>query len=136
MRPVARPATVNGQPRDANAEDLSSLDQNGLQQSFQFQDLKNQLLKSRYTPETGMEKPGPNSQTGQNGGLQFVIGYPLRNGCATCAHAGFALFTWELRSHRKVNRDNIHGNYAGAAEVIAAKIPVGFHSRCNRNDPS
>jgi hypothetical protein len=33
--------------------------------------------------------------------LQFVIGYPLRNGCPTCAHAGFALFTWNFDSGGK-----------------------------------
>ena len=79
-----------------NAEDLTSLDQNGLQQSFQFQDLKNQFPKVGLFPGDRDGKTWPNSQTGPNGGLQFVIGYPLRNGCPTCAHAGFALFTWNF----------------------------------------
>jgi hypothetical protein len=87
---------VNGQPRVINAEDLSLLDQKGLQGSFQFQDLKNQFPKAAIYPGDRDGKTWPNSQTGSNGGLQFVIGYPLRNGCPTCAHAGFALFQWNF----------------------------------------
>jgi hypothetical protein len=87
---------VNGQPQMVNAEDLSLLDQKGLQGSFQFQDLKNQYPKVALFPGDRDGKTWPNSQTGSNGGLQFVIGYPLRNGCQTCAHAGFALFQWNF----------------------------------------
>ncbi len=87
---------VNGQPSIVNAEDLAALDQNGLQQSFQFQDLKNQYPKVGIFPGDRDGKTWPNSQTGPDGGLQFVIGYPLRNGCPNCAHAGFALFTWNF----------------------------------------
>jgi hypothetical protein len=87
---------INGQPRIVNAEDLASLDQTGLQGSFQFQDLKNQYPKVALFPGDRDGKTWPNSQAGSNGGLQFVIGYPLRNGCPTCAHAGFALFTWNF----------------------------------------
>lgn len=87
---------INGQPPIVNAENLAALDQNGLQQSFQFQDLKNQYPKAGLFPGDRDGKTWPNSQTGPNGGLQFVIGYPLRNGCPTCAHAGFALFTWNF----------------------------------------
>jgi hypothetical protein len=87
---------VNGQPRIVNAEDLASLDQKGLQESFQFQDLKNQFPKAALFPGDRDGRTWPNSQTGANGGPQFVIGYPLRNGCQTCAHAGFALFTWNF----------------------------------------
>lgn len=87
---------VNGQPPIVNAEDLKLLDQKGLQQSPQFQDLLNQYPKAALWPGDREGNTWPNSQTGPNGGLQFVIGYPLRNGCANCAHAGFALFTWNF----------------------------------------
>lgn len=87
---------VNGQPRIVNVEDLKSLDMQGLQQSPQFQDLKNQFPKAALYPGDRDGKTWPNSQTGNSGGLQFVIGYPLRNGCPTCAHAGFALFNWNF----------------------------------------
>jgi hypothetical protein len=87
---------VNGQPRIVNAEDLKLLDQKDMQQSFQFQDLQNQFPRASLWPGDRDGKTWPNSQTGSHGGLQFIIGYPLRNGCQTCAHAGFALFTWNF----------------------------------------
>jgi hypothetical protein len=87
---------VNGKPRLIDLEDLKSLDQKAMQQSFQFQDLKNQFPNVNLWPGDRDGKTWPNSQTGSNGGLQFVVGYPLRNGCQTCANAGSALFTWNF----------------------------------------
>ena len=87
---------VNGSPRIVNAEDLKQLDQKSMQQSFQFQGLQSQFPNVGLWPGDRDGKTWPNSQTGNKGGLQFVIGYPLRNGCQTCAHAGFALFQWNF----------------------------------------
>ena len=87
---------VNGQPGMINAENLKQLDQKSMQQNFQFQSLQNQFPKVSLWPGDRDGKTWPNSQTGAKGGLQFIIGYPLRNGCQTCAHAGFALFTWNF----------------------------------------
>lgn len=89
---------VNGTPRIVNAEDLKLLDQKGMQQSFQFQDLQNQFPRVGVWPGDRDGTTWPNSQTGAKGGLQFIVGYPLRNGCQTCAHAGHALFTWNFSS--------------------------------------
>jgi hypothetical protein len=87
---------VNGTPRIINAEDLKLLDEKDLRQSFQFHDLQNQFPNVTVFSGDRDGKTWPNTQTGNSGGLQFIIGYPLRNGCATCAHAGFALFTWNF----------------------------------------
>jgi hypothetical protein len=87
---------VNGKPQIVNAEDLKLLDEKDLQQSFQFQNLQSQFPKVAVFPGDRDGKTWPNNQTGNKGGLQFIIGYPLRDGCATCAHAGFALFTWHF----------------------------------------
>jgi len=67
-----------------------------MQQSFQFQDRQNQFPKVSVWPGDRDGKTWPNSQTGDNGGLQFVVGYPLRNGCQTCANAGYAIFIWNF----------------------------------------
>jgi hypothetical protein len=106
---------VNGQPRMVNAEDLKLLDQKGLQGSFQFQDLKNQYPKVAIYPGDRNGKTWPNSQTGSNGGLQFVIGYPLRNGCPTCAHAGFALFQWNF---------DVSGKFTGTTFMGMTPAPL------------
>jgi hypothetical protein len=89
---------VNGKPRIINVEDLKQLDQKGMRQSFQFQDLQNQFPQVSLWPGDREGTTWPNSQTGPNGGLQFIVGYPLRNGCQTCAHAGDALFTWNFNA--------------------------------------
>jgi len=107
---------VNGSPRILNAENLKLLDQKGMQQSFQFQDLENQFPRANLWPGDRDGTTWPNSQTGPNGGLQFIIGYPLRNGCQTCAHAGFALFTWNFSAS---------GRFTGTSFLGMTPAPLG-----------
>jgi hypothetical protein len=92
---------VNGQPRIVNVEDLKLLDRKTMEQSFQFQDLKNQFPKADLWPGDRDGKMWPNSQAGPNGGIQFVVDYPLLNGCHACEHAGFALFNWNFDAQGK-----------------------------------
>lgn len=87
---------VNGQPRIINVEDLKQLDLQALGNSPQFQDLQNQFPKVGVWPGDRDGKTWPNAQPRPNGGWQFIIGYPLRNGCLTCASAGSALFLWNF----------------------------------------
>ena len=103
LRPSAKYGLmlINGSPSLVNAEDLKLLDSNGLQQSLQYQTLKGQFPKVGVWPGDRDGQTWPSSQSGPNGGVQFTLGYPLRNGCATCAHAGFALFTWNFDSTGK-----------------------------------
>ena len=92
---------VNGQPSIVNAEDLQALDQEAMQQSFQFQDVKNQFPKVGLFTGDRDGQTWPNSQSGPNGGVQFTLGYALRNGCYTCAKAGAALFNWNFDASGK-----------------------------------
>lgn len=92
---------VNGQPRMVNVEDLKLLDVKTMRQSFQFQDLKGQFPKVDLWPGDRSGKIWPNSQAGPNGGIQFTLQYPLRNGCHACASAGFAIFNWNFDAHGK-----------------------------------
>jgi hypothetical protein len=92
---------VNGQPRIVNVEDLKLLDRKTMEQSVQFQDVKNQLPKVDLWPGDRDGKIWPNSQPGPNGGTQFVVGYPLLNGCHACERAGFAIFTWNFDAQGK-----------------------------------
>jgi len=100
---------INGTPRIVNAEDLKLLDQKGMQQSFQFQDLQNQFPRVNVWPGDRDGQTWPNSQTGPDGGLQFVVGYPLRNGCQTCANAGSALFTWNFDTSGRFTGTSFQG---------------------------
>ena len=79
-----------------NVEDLKLLDRKSMQQSFQYKDLQKQFAKLDIFPGDRDGKTWPESQPGPNGGAQFVLNYPLRNGCATCANAGSVIFTWNF----------------------------------------
>ena len=92
---------VNGRPPIINVEDLKLLDRKAMEQSAQFQNLKNQFPKVELFPGDRDGKIWPNSQTGPNGGIQFTVGYPLLNGCHACEHAGSAIFTWNLDAQGK-----------------------------------
>ena len=100
---------VNGNPRLVNAEDLKLLDQKAMQQSFQYQGVQNEFPKVGLWPGDRDGQTWPNSQAGSNGGVQFILGYPLRNGCATCANAGSALFTWNFDARGKFTGTSFMG---------------------------
>ncbi len=91
---------VNGDPKFVNTEDLKQLDQKGMEQSFQFQDLKSLFPKVAIYASNRDGRSWPNSQMGPEG-LQFIVGYPLRNGCPLCSNAGAALFTWNFNADGK-----------------------------------
>jgi len=92
---------VNGQPRIVNLENLKLLDRKTMEQSAQFQDLKNQFPQVDLWPGDRDGKTWPESQPGPNGGTQFVVAYPLINGCHACARAGLAIFTWNFDARGK-----------------------------------
>jgi hypothetical protein len=87
---------LNGEPRIVNVEDLKLLDAKAMKQSSQFQNLRPQFPHLDIWPGDRDGKIWPNSQTGADGGIQFTVGYPLRDGCHACAHAGDAIFNWNF----------------------------------------
>jgi hypothetical protein len=100
---------VNGRPPIVNVEDLKLLDRKTMEQSFQFQDLKNQFPQVDLWPGDRDGKIWPESQPGPNGGTQFVVGYPLINGCHACARAGVAIFTWNFDAQGKLLGTSFQG---------------------------
>lgn len=87
---------VNGTPKIINAEDLKLLNQAEMQQSPQFQNTKAQFPNVNLWPGDRDGTTWPNSNPNSEGGISFTLGYPLRNGCHACAHAGFAEFNWKF----------------------------------------
>jgi hypothetical protein len=87
---------LNGQPRIVNVEDLKLLDVQTMKSSSQFRDLKGQFPVVDVWPGDRDGKIWPNSQVGPDGGIQFTVAYPLRNGCHACASAGQAIFNWNF----------------------------------------
>jgi hypothetical protein len=92
---------VNGRPHIVNVEDLKLLDRKTMERSFQFRDLKNQFPKVDVWPGDRDGRIWPDSQAGSNGGIQFVVSYPLLNGCHACERAGLAIFTWNFDANGK-----------------------------------
>lgn len=92
---------LNGKPEMINVEDMKRLDHDGMENSFQFQDLKKRLPNVNVWPGDRDGTTWPQSQTGDDGGLQFTVGYPLINGCHACEREGFALFNWNFDSKGK-----------------------------------
>jgi hypothetical protein len=92
---------VNGRPQIIDVEDLKLLDRKTMEQSFQFQDVKHQFPKVDVWPGDRDGKIWPTSQAGPGGGIQFIVGYPLLNGCHACERAGFAIFTWNFDAQGK-----------------------------------
>lgn len=87
---------LNGQPQIVNVEDLKLLDVKTMKKSSQFQDAKLQFPNIDVWPGDRDGKIWPNSQVGPDGGIQFTVAYPLRNGCHACASAGQAIFNWNF----------------------------------------
>jgi hypothetical protein len=92
---------VNGRPSIVNLEDLKLLDTKTMEQSSQFHDLEGQFPQVNLWPGDRDGKTWPTPQAGPNGGSQFVLEYPLRNGCHACARAGSAIFTWNFDAQGK-----------------------------------
>jgi len=92
---------VNGQPSIVNVEDVKLLDVKTMKQSSQFQDAKRQFSKVDVWPGDRDGKIWPNSQVGPDGGIQFTVAYPLRNGCHACANAGQVIFNWNFDARGK-----------------------------------
>jgi len=92
---------VNGDPRIVNVENLKPLDRKTMEASPQFKDLRYQFPQVDIWPGDRDGKTWPNSQTGPDGGVQFIVGYPLINGCHACARAGFAMFNWDFTAQGK-----------------------------------
>jgi hypothetical protein len=87
---------LNGQPAIVNVEDLKRLDQRAMRESLQYKSLQKQFARLDIFPGDRDGKTFPDSQPSPNGGAQFVLNYPLRNGCPNCGNAGSAMFTWNF----------------------------------------
>ena len=100
---------LNGQPRILNVEDLKLLDEKAMKQSDQFHNIKAQFASVNLWPGDRDGQVWPNSQTGPNGGMQFTVSYPLRNGCHACARAGDAIFNWNFDGPGKLLGTSFQG---------------------------
>lgn len=106
---------VNGAPRLVNAEDLQLLDRKAMQQSAQFRNLKAAVPEVMMLPGDRDGKTWPNSTKAADGSIQFVLDYPLLNGCRACAREGKAFFNWNFSAK---------GTFAGTTFIGMTPPPL------------
>jgi len=99
---------VNGNPEVLDVDDLKRLDQAALQQNSLFQGIKQQFPKvDLFAGDRSGSEPWPRVQPLASGGQQFVVTYPLLDGCHACAHLALARFGWDFDANGKFLRTTV-----------------------------
>jgi hypothetical protein len=93
---------VNGDPAIVDVDDLKKLDRTAMEQSPLYRSVKQKYPKADIWPgdRSGNTWHG-GVQLLPDGGVQFIVGYPLRNGCHACASVGLARFYWNFDAKGK-----------------------------------
>ena len=92
---------VNGDPAVLDVDDLKKLDQAAMEQNPLYQAVKQKYSESTLFPGDRSGAMWPQVKSMPDGGQQFIIGYPLLNGCHACAPTGLALFAWNFDAKGK-----------------------------------
>jgi len=93
---------VNTDPNLLDPDDLKKLDQAAMDQDAVFQSIKKQYPQADLWPgDRSGKDPWPQAKQLPDGGTEFIVSYPLINGCHACARVGVAGFGWEFDSSGK-----------------------------------
>ncbi len=93
---------VNGDPKILDVDDLKKLDQAAMQQDPMFQAIKKQYPTGDIWPgDRSGSDPWPRLQPLPDGGHQFIVTYPLIEGCHACKRLGAARFGWNFDASGK-----------------------------------
>ena len=96
---------VNGDPKILDVDDLKKLDRTAMEQDAMFQSVKEKYSKMDVWPgDRSGSQPWPRVQPLAGGGTQFIVTYPLLNGCHACQHVGLARFGWDFDASGKFLR--------------------------------
>ena len=98
---------VNGEPKVLDANNLKKLDHGQMESSPQFQAVKQRDANADVWPGDRSGTMWPVVTQLPDGGIEIVIGYPILNGCQTCAHVGLALFGWDFDANGRIREDEI-----------------------------
>jgi hypothetical protein len=87
---------VNGDPSIVNLDDLQKLDRKAMEADPQFQSIKQKFPQTDLWPgDRSGNNPWPEVKS-LPGGTEFIVSYPLINGCHACARVGVAQFGWNF----------------------------------------
>ena len=92
---------VNGDPAILNVDDLKQLDRAGMEQNSMYQAVKQRYPKTDVWPGDRSGNNWPLTKPLPDGGLQFIVGYPLLDGCHACKPTGLARFSWDFDAKGK-----------------------------------
>ena len=92
---------VNGDPAILNVDDLKKLDRAAMEQNPSYQSVKQKYPKTDIWPGDRSGNTWPQPKPLPDGGVQFIVGYPLLNGCHACAPTGLARFSWDFDARGK-----------------------------------
>jgi len=96
---------VNGDPNVVDVDDLQKLDRSAMEQDPKYQALKQKYPQADVIPgDRSGSNPWPQAKPLPDGGTQFVVAYPLVNGCHACERVGSVRFAWEFDSAGKFQR--------------------------------
>jgi hypothetical protein len=96
---------VNGDPKILDVDDFKKLDQAAMKQDPLFQAMTHQFPKVDVFPgDRSGSEPWPRIQSLAGGGQEFIVTYPLLNGCHACARLGLARFGWDFDASGKFLR--------------------------------
>jgi hypothetical protein len=92
---------VNTDPNLLDADDLKKLDQ-AMSQDALFQSIKKQYPQTDVWPgDRSGKDPWPLVKSLPEGEMEFVVTYPLINGCHACQRVGIAGFGWDFDASGK-----------------------------------
>jgi len=93
---------VNGDPKILDVDDLPKLDRTAMEQNPMFQAVKQKFPQSDIWPgDRSGSAPWPRIQPMPPGRTEFIVTYPLINGCHACQHVGLARFGWDFDASGK-----------------------------------
>ena len=88
---------VNGDPKVLDVDDLKKLDQEAMQQNSLFQAVKRKFPQTDIWPgDRSGSTPWPRTQVLPDGGIEFIVTYPLLDGCHACKPTGLARYGWDF----------------------------------------
>ena len=93
---------VNGDPNFIDVDEMKKLDQAPMDQDVLFQALKRQHPQAQLWPgDRSGANPWPRTQPLPDTGTEFIVYYPVLNGCHACERLGQARFGWDFDANGK-----------------------------------
>jgi len=93
---------VNGEPKILDVDNLQKLDRGPMEANPLYKSMKQTYPQTDIWPgDRSRSMPWPQVEALPGGGTEFIVGYPLINGCHACRRVGAARFAWDFDASGK-----------------------------------